>query len=326
MDENDVAAQAAAQAASSRQYDWRPRPDPTILTTQQLRETEAAINRGWHEAIAALRELLEQRLNGMDKATELVADRLDKFGPELRSGREQLRSETGTATTSLRELLESRLSGMDKAIELLAANLDKSPSDIQQAITQLHELLGARIDGMDIATKLLAENVDKVPSDIDRSVRALRELLQGEIRNVQDVAQEKFSAIDGTFASNALALTAALAAQKEAAAEQNKSNTLAITKSEQATKETISANAAQTTAGLNSQAATINDLKERLVRMEAGGVGRTEQRGEQRSDETYDQMERMLAENRIRAAVTTGISALAVIVSVVVAIVLIIHH
>jgi hypothetical protein len=37
-------------------------------------------------------------------------------------------------------------------------------------------------------------------------------------------------------------------------------------------------------------------------------------------------MERMLAENRIRAAVTTGISALAVIVSVVVAIVLIIHH
>jgi hypothetical protein len=240
--------EVAAQAASARQYDWRPRPDPTVLTTQQLRETETSLNRTIAERVAGLRELIEQRLDGMDKATELLAERIGRFGPELQSGRELLRSEMAAAVLNLRELLEARLDAMDKANDLLA------------------------------------ENVRQFPSDLDKATKALREVLQADIRNVQDVSQEKFSAIEGTFASNALALTAALAAQKEAAAEQNKSNTLAITKSEQATKETIAANAAQNTNSLTSQAATISDLKDRLVRLEAGGVATGAAHSERRLD------------------------------------------
>jgi hypothetical protein len=333
-----------------------------VLTTQQLRETETSLNRTIIEKVASLRELLEQRLDGMDRATVLLAEQISGIDPELTRGREMLRREAQENSVHLRELLESRLDGMDTAIELLASNLDKSPTDIEKAVGQLQqliterldamdkatellaatvgrvpsdtdkqvnalrELLGARIDGMDRATKLLAETVDHIPTDVDRAVGSATDLIQSQLRSVQDVANEKFLAIDGTFASNALALTAALAAQKEAAAEQNKSNTLAITKSEQATKETISANAAQTAAGMNSITANINDLKERLVRMEAGGISRTEQRGEQLGNDTYSQMERMIAENRVRAAATIAISVLAVLVSIVVAIVLVVHH
>jgi len=183
-----------------------------------------------------------------------------------------------------RELLETRLAAMDKATELLAATVGRVPSETDKALSALRELIEARIDAMDKATQLLAENVRQFPSDLDKATRALREVLSGEIRGVQDVAAEKFTAIEGTFASNALALTAALAAQKEAAAEQNKSNTLAITKSEQATKETIAANAAQTASGLGSQQATIADLKERLVRLESGGVATATAKTEHRLD------------------------------------------
>jgi hypothetical protein len=178
----------------------------------------------------------------MDQATVLLAQQIARIDPDLEAGRATLRKAFIDADHSLRELIETRLDAMDKA------------------------------------NVLLAQDVRQFPSDLDKATKALQTILTGEIRNVQDVANEKFTAIEGTFASNALALTAALAAQKEAASEQNKSNTLAITKSEQATKETISANAAQTTAGLASQAATIDDIKQRVVRIESMGVGATGQR------------------------------------------------
>jgi hypothetical protein len=183
---------------------------------------------------------------------------------------------------AVQKLIETRLDSMDKATELLAATLNHVPTETDKAVGALKDLLGARIDGMDIATKLLADQVNMIPTETDKRITALRTILGGEIHSVEAVAQEKFAAIDGTFGSNALALTAALAAQKEAAAEQNKSNTLAITKSEQATKETILANAAQTASQLASLVATIADLKDRLVRLEAGGLATAVTRGELR--------------------------------------------
>jgi hypothetical protein len=247
------------------------RADPSDRTTQLI-----------DRAITSFREVMEARLDGMDTATRLVADQLEKLPTVTVRAHEHMRAQSSHDIAALRELIESRLSAMDKATELLAATVGRVPSDTDKAVGALRELLSSRIDGMDIATRLLAENIREVPSDIDKAIAALGEVMNGNIRSVQDVATEKFQAIEGTFASNALALTAALAAQKEAAAEQNKSNTLAISKSEQATKETISANAAQTTSGLASQAATIADLKDRIVRIESGAVGAQGQRTETR--------------------------------------------
>ena len=68
--------------------------------------------------------------------------------------------------------------------------------------------------------------IDQLPSDRELAIKHLELLMKGQIeiagaetKRVGDVTLEKFAAIDGTFASNALALTAALAAQKEAASE-----------------------------------------------------------------------------------------------------------
>jgi hypothetical protein len=221
---------------------------------------------------------------------------------------------------SVRELLETRLLAMDKATELLAATVGKVPSDTDKAVVALKDLLGARIDGMDTATTLLASQVNTIPSETDKRISALREILDGEIRLVQNVAQEKFTAIEGTFSSNALALTAALAAQKEAAAEQNKSNTLAITKSEKATSETIAANAAQNTAAAVSQAATVADLKERLVRLESGGVATATALTERRADQDVGQ-NATYYRSMIYAAAFSGLASLVAIVLTIV-----LHH
>jgi hypothetical protein len=247
--------EAAAANAASRQYDWRPRPDPSLLTTQQLRETEAAILRTLDERVAGLRELLEQRLDGMDRATLLLAEQIEKIPADSLHGRDVLRGELAAAILNLRELIEARIGAIDRATELLAADVAKTPTDITSQTIHLREYVLSQI-----------------------------EIGAAETKRVGDVAQEKFAAIEGLFASNALALAAALAAAEKAVEKQNESNTIAISKSEVATKETITANAAQTQTGIQALADTFADIKERVVRLESMGVGASAQRGERRLD------------------------------------------
>jgi len=247
--------------------------DPSKLTT-------ALVDR----AIGSFREVMETRLSGMDRATELVAIDLSQTRADTDVAQRRLLGTLTGDLNALRELLSARLEATDQAV-------GRVPSDTDKAVSALRELLGARIDGMDVATRLLAESVEKFPSDIDRSAINIREFLMAQLHQVEAVAAEKFAGIAGTFASNALALTAALAAQKEAAAESVKSSTLAIDRANAATKETIAANAAQTTNSLGSQAATIADLKDRVVRLESGGVATATERTEQRAERTAQRLD-----------------------------------
>ena len=98
---------------------WVPVPDPTTLTTDQLRRE-----------LAALRELLETRMDGSDRATAIAQADLDQT-------RDRLREEITLATQQLRELHETRFDGMDRAIELHAEIIDKLPANRDQAIGHL---------------------------------------------------------------------------------------------------------------------------------------------------------------------------------------------
>jgi hypothetical protein len=250
-----------------------PVPDPTRLTTDAV----AAATREWAERLASQRELFEARLTAMDRATELVAERIQEA--------------MALVTTQLRHLTDDR----------------------RTELGGLKDLIGERIDGIDRASRLLAANVDKFPSELDRSTTAMREIFTSELSRAEQVTDRRFAAIDGTFASNALALTAALAAQKEAAAETNKSNTLAIDRANAATKETILANQSQTAAGLSSQAATMADLKDRVVRIESLGVGAAGQR----ADIGAEQVTHTASAMQLRATISLFIAGLAGLVALV---------
>lgn len=69
-----------------QQRDWRPIPDPTSLTTEQLRRE-----------LSALREILTARLDGMDRATALLDETVNRTPTEIQ-----------TQIAHLKELLESR--------------------------------------------------------------------------------------------------------------------------------------------------------------------------------------------------------------------------
>jgi hypothetical protein len=178
-----------------------PIPDPSILTTEQLRRE-----------LAALREILETRLSGMDRATEILADELVKLTNEFR------------------------------------------------------------------------DRLDHQSSDRDVQLAALREAMTLQIQMVKEVTNERFAAVDTRFLErdtrteqekleSRISLDAALAAAKEAVGEQNKSNTLAINKSEAANKEKIDAQGVQSATSIKGLEDKIADLKGRIDRNEGKTQG-----------------------------------------------------
>lgn len=265
----------------------------------------------------ALRELIEARLAAMDKATELVADNLSKQIAAGEASGDRYRAEFVAGDLAVREMLTGRLDAMDKTIELLARSVDAVPADIEKSATGLKEVIETRLAGMDEATKLLATNVDKVPYAILQEAGNLKALIMSKIDDVAHVGDEKFKAVESTFESNALALTAALAAQEKAVAEQNKSNTLAITKSEVTTKETIAANAQQFQTAQRSLESAIVDLKERVVRIESTGAGISSVTGTGFDAASYRQFEDANKSAAVRAQISMVIAAVAVLATII---------
>jgi chromosome segregation ATPase len=130
------------------------------------------------------------------------------------------------------------------------------------------EVLRERLRGIDRATELLNETVNRVPTDLQREIKHLRELTEERDRSVQTQFRERDTRQERESRDNKVAVEAAFSAQKESASEQNKSNTLAINKSEQATVETIAKLAELFKTSTDGLAGKLDDFKERLTRSE----------------------------------------------------------
>lgn len=166
---------------------------------------------------------------------------------------------------------------------------------VDRAIANFREVMDTQLEARQRATDLVADNLEKITRDFEQRLRTIRddrhaemlaqrEYILSRIDQVSAVNKEKFEAITTQFAErdtrteqaaqeSRISLDAALAAAKEAVSEQNKANTLAIGKSEDATKERLDSLAtlgSTTTAALQAQ---IVDLKSRLDRGEGVGAG-----------------------------------------------------
>lgn len=158
---------------------------------------------------------------------------------------------------------------------------------LRREIGALREIITARLDGNERFVDTLKEAVEHRQEAIDTSALALRELMMSEINKLALVTEEKFSGVSNQFIERdkrtdqltvaaQTAVTAAFAAQKEAVSEQNKSNSLAINKSEQATAESL--RQLQTLFISDSKATNdkIDDLKSRLDRGEGKTTGHSD--------------------------------------------------
>ncbi len=172
--------------------------------------------------------------------------------------------------SAFREVFEVRLAEMDKAIILAADSIGKLPADA--------------------TTKC-----DKLRSELEVQMLGLREFIVSKIENIRDVNAEKFEAVSNRFAErdsqrdrlaleNRISLDTALAAAKEAVAEQNKANAQAIGKSEAATQKQIDAMVQLMTNSNKSLEDKIADIKSRLDRGEGRDNGSNEARTDKRAD------------------------------------------
>lgn len=183
-------------------------------------------------------------------------------------------------------------------------------------------------------TERTVESVADAKDDIRREVAlllehraallsALRSELIMEIRRAREVQDERLLRIDQRFEERdtrteqiaqlgRISLDAALAAAKEAVGEQNKSNALSITKSENSMKEQVNANATQTMTRIDGLGDKIDGLKDRVVAMEAGGHGRATERNEHR-----------MSVGQITAAISAGLLSISIIASTLIAV---FHH
>ncbi|MEP7370542.1 MAG: hypothetical protein ABI662_12855 [Dermatophilaceae bacterium] len=118
---------------------------------------------------------------------------------------------------------------------------------------------------MDRATDLRLRSIDQVPGVIDEKIGHLFALFDERFKLVATQFAEREVRSDRESRDNKVAVDAAFAAQKEAAAKEGESNQKAIDKSENATNETIRKNADLFESRTAALASRLEDTKETFV-------------------------------------------------------------
>jgi hypothetical protein len=216
---------------------WQPVPDPTRLTTEQLRRE-----------LATLREILETRLDGMDRATELASMQAVVIREQIEQTRDRLREETATEVGQLRGLLEARFDGMDRAI------------------------------------RLHAEIIDRVPIERDAAIKHLAELHDEKFASIALQFAERDVRSEQATEGAKQALDAALLAQKELVSQQNEANSAAAAKAEASFTKQIDQIGTIIQTLEKALDARITELKERIDRGEGSTSGAAESRSDRRLD------------------------------------------
>src|SRR5678816_4450305 len=158
-------------------------------------------------------------------------------------------------------------------------------SQVLREITALRDIMTTRLDAMDRAVSVFHDDLVRVPTDVDKQVGALRSVMLEMFKTQEQqfaTVWEKFSSVGTQFSErdtrgeresrdNKVAVDAAFAAQKEAAAKQDEANQKAIDKSEKATGETLAKQADLFQSTTNALDARITEIKGRLDRLEGTG-------------------------------------------------------
>jgi DNA anti-recombination protein RmuC len=170
-----------------------------------------------------------------------------------------------------------------------------------------------RLQGIDKATELLNETVNRVPTDLQKAIAQMRELLDVRFDSVALQFKERDTRSERESRDNKVAVDAAFAAQKEAAAKQDEANQKAIDKSEKATNESISKLGEVVKASNDALADKIDDVKARLSDQDSKVTSITASR-QGGQDAT---VERRQSNAAVYAAMTIGVTMILAVLTIV---------
>jgi hypothetical protein len=214
--------------------------DPTAMTTAALLRETGHLEKSIDARFYALREEIEARLGAIERATAVAHDDMVRVPTLLDKAIEQQNSMLMANVHGLSALTEARFTAMDKALTLL------------QAIA------------------------DRQPDEVDRKIGELQKLHEEKFESVATQFKERDVRTESTQRDSKVAVDAALKAQQEAFAEQNKSSALAIAKSETSTSKQLDLLAGTISSNDKATDGKIADVKERLTRIEGTSKGHGE--------------------------------------------------
>ena len=144
---------------------WAPIPDPTALTTDQLRREITTVR----ELVQTQMDVLRQRLDDMDKATELLSEiterhtdiaikaSADLYEQRLAGIATQIADRdvsVATAFSAAKEQSNERQSSIDKQLEQLTKLIDAGTGKVSERVDDLRE----RMTSMESWSKGVAEH------------------------------------------------------------------------------------------------------------------------------------------------------------------------
>lgn len=137
-----------------------------------------------------------------------------------------------------------------------------------------------RLAGIDEATKLRLTAVSGTSNEIDVKVGRLKDVHDEKFRSIETQFKERDIRAEREARDNKVAVDAAFAAQKEAAAKQDEANAKAIDKSEKATAETIKTNQELSRSVTDGLTKDVDSLKIAVNSIQSTKVGAVETRGQ----------------------------------------------
>jgi hypothetical protein len=143
------------------QDNWKPVPDPTVLSTQQvLRE-----NYWLRELLQAKIESIVQRLDGMDKAIELLARRADRVP-----------SEVDLKVDGLKDLHNERFESIDKQFASVTALSNQAASGSRESLALA---LQAQRDASYKSETAIKERIEQMDKQFNTAMSVRDATIQG---------------------------------------------------------------------------------------------------------------------------------------------------
>lgn len=220
--------------------------DPTSLTTQQiLRE------------VANLDKFLSTRLDSMDKAVLVFKDDLTRVPTAL-----------DKSIGALKEVAFVKFEAIERQFIERDNRVTKITEDNNRAISV----------ALDAIQHVSIERDNKFNLEIQKiyeSIKGLQEVNVITNNGIQTQFEERDVRTNQSAIASKTAVDAALQAQKEAAGEQNRSLTLSINKSEEATQKQLEQQRNVLVSVEQTLSDKINDVANRMTRFEGQGIGKS---------------------------------------------------
>jgi hypothetical protein len=162
-------------SAQAQERDWTPRPDPTTLTTAQLLRE-----------MSSLREIFETRLNGMDKANQVLAETVNRTPTAIQTAIANLKDVYDERFTSVQQQLGDRGATYDERFASIAQQFSERDVRTDQAATASASALAAALQAAKEAVFEQAQAAAKAAEKTELSFTKQIDQIQLQIKTIGD--------------------------------------------------------------------------------------------------------------------------------------------